>query len=117
MLERSSHHQSNGSFYPISSMKRLKELKNALLVVAVGGLILISKWVVFAKDFPLPTLPTFENSYDLTNYSGKNSYYDLMKSVIEPKIFAIAKDATKDNEGALKAGKGVAMKLGEHNYN
>jgi len=98
-------------------MKRLKELKSALLVVVVGGLILISKWVVFAKDFPLPTLPTFENSYDLTNYSGKSSYYDLMKSVIEPKMAAIAKDATGDNEGALKAGKGVAVKLGEHNYN
>jgi hypothetical protein len=70
-----------------------------------------------AKDLSLPILPRFNNLYDLNNYSGKSSYYDLMKSTIEPKIADIAKDATQDNVGALKAGKGVAVKLGDHNYN
>ena len=71
----------------------------------------------FAKDLSLPILPRFNNLYDLNSYSGKSSYYDLMKSTIEPKIADIAKDATQDNVGALKAGKGVAVKLGDHNYN
>jgi hypothetical protein len=70
-----------------------------------------------AKDLSLPILPRFNNLYDLNNYSGKSSYYDLMKSTIEPKIADLAKDATQDNVGALKAGKGVAVKLGDHNYN
>ena len=72
---------------------------------------------VLAKDFQLPVLPTFQNSYDLAAYSGKTSYYDLMKGTIEPKMVSIANEATQDNEGALKAGKGVQVKLGEHNYN
>jgi hypothetical protein len=71
----------------------------------------------FAKDLSLPILPKFNNLYDLNSYSGKSSYYDLMKSTIEPKIADLAKDATQDNVGALKAGKGVAVKLGDHNYN
>jgi len=70
-----------------------------------------------AKDLSLPILPRFNNFYDLNSYSGKSSYYDFMKSTIEPKIADIAKDATQDNVGALKAGKGVAVKLGDHNYN
>jgi hypothetical protein len=70
-----------------------------------------------AKDISLPVLPVFNNLYDLNNYSGKSSYYDFMKSTIEPKIADLAKDADQDNEGALKAGKGVAVKLGDHNYN
>jgi len=70
-----------------------------------------------AKDLSLPTLPRFENLYDLNSYSGKSSYYDFMKSTIEPKIAGIAKEATQDNVGALKAGKGVAVELGLHNYN
>jgi hypothetical protein len=70
-----------------------------------------------AKDLSLPILPRFNNFYDLSTYSGKSSFYDFMKSTIEPKIAAIAKDATQDNVGALKAGKGVAVELGEHNYN
>ena len=98
-------------------MKNAKPLQAITTPALIGILISIFNCGVLAKDFQLPVLPTFQNSYDLAAYSAKTSYYDLMKVTIEPKMVSIANDATHDNEGALKAGKGVEVKLGEHNYN
>ncbi len=98
-------------------MRIANALQPSVTATIIGSLasILLSSGAL-AKDFELPVLPTFENSYDLGVYSGKTAYYDLMKVTIEPKLVATATDATSDNEAALEAGKGVAVKLSEHNY-
>jgi hypothetical protein len=67
-----------------------------------------------ATDVTLPTLPKFDTECKLGDDAGK-TFYDFMQSDLKGKMNG--KNQSDAPDDLLKKGKGVSVKLNDHNYN
>jgi hypothetical protein len=75
--------------------------------------------VASAKDFALATLKQASHpDFDMTGKNKGDAFYKLVHDSIAPAMEEAGADGgSKTNVTKLKAGQGVSVKLGEHNYN